>query len=72
MGTDQGKTSNINALAMLAALRNVDIPATGTTTFRPPFTPVAFGALAGRTSDIIFGRSAGHRFMTGTSPTAGR
>lgn len=48
MGTDQGKTSNINALAILAGLRGVEIPAAGTTTFRPPFTPVAFGALAGR------------------------
>jgi len=48
MGTDQGKTSNINALAMVALLRGEEIPAVGTTTFRPPFTPVAFGALAGR------------------------
>jgi heterotetrameric sarcosine oxidase alpha subunit len=48
MGTDQGKTSNINALSIVALLRDVDIPAMGTTTFRPPFTPVAFGALAGR------------------------
>lgn len=48
MGTDQGKTSNINALAIMAGLRDVDIPAVGTTTFRPPFTPVAIGALAGR------------------------
>lgn len=49
MGTDQGKTSNINALAIMAGLRGVEIPAAGTTTFRPPFTPVAIGALAGRT-----------------------
>jgi len=48
MGTDQGKTSNVNALAIEAHLRAVEIPAAGTTTFRPPFTPVAFGALAGR------------------------
>jgi methylglutamate dehydrogenase subunit C len=48
MGTDQGKTSNINALALMASLRGVDIPHTGVTTFRPPFTPVAIGALAGR------------------------
>jgi len=48
MGTDQGKTSNINALAIMAGLRGVEIPAAGTTTFRPPFTPVAIGALAGR------------------------
>jgi sarcosine oxidase subunit alpha len=49
MGTDQGKTSNINALAIMAGLRGLEIPAAGTTTFRPPFTPVAIGALAGRT-----------------------
>ena len=48
MGTDQGKTANLNGLAMMALLRGVGIPAVGTTTFRPPYTPVAFGALAGR------------------------
>ncbi|MER9091752.1 sarcosine oxidase subunit alpha family protein [Mesorhizobium sp. M0700] len=48
MGTDQGKTSNFPALAAMAALRNATIPETGTTTFRPPYTPVAIGALAGR------------------------
>jgi methylglutamate dehydrogenase subunit C len=48
MGTDQGKTSNVNALAIMAGRRNEEIPTTGTTTFRPPFTPVAIGALAGR------------------------
>ena len=47
MGTDQGKTSNVNGLAILAALRDEPIPAVGTTTFRPPYTPVAFGAFAG-------------------------
>ncbi|MBS0419593.1 MAG: (2Fe-2S)-binding protein [Proteobacteria bacterium] len=48
MGTDQGKTSNVNALTIMADLRGVDVSAAGTTTFRPPFTPVAIGALAGR------------------------
>src|SRR6185437_15046490 len=48
MGTDQGKTSNTNALALMAGVRGVDIPVVGSTTFRPPFTPVAIGALAGR------------------------
>jgi methylglutamate dehydrogenase subunit C len=48
MGTDQGKTSNINALAIMAGLRGVDIPQAGTTTFRPPFAPLSIGALAGR------------------------
>jgi heterotetrameric sarcosine oxidase alpha subunit len=47
MGTDQGKTSNINGLAILAALRGESIPAVGTTTFRPPYTPVALGLFAG-------------------------
>ncbi len=48
MGTDQGKTGNIHGLAVLAGMRGVDIPAVGTTTFRPPYTPVTFGAFAGR------------------------
>lgn len=48
MGTDQGKTSNINAIAIMAGLRDVELPAAGITTYRPPFTPVAMGALAGR------------------------
>jgi len=47
MGTDQGKTSNVNGLAIMAALRGEDIPAVGTTTFRPPYTPVTLGAIAG-------------------------
>jgi sarcosine oxidase subunit alpha len=47
MGTDQGKTSNVNGLAIMAALRGQPIPAVGTTTFRPPYTPVTFGAIAG-------------------------
>ncbi|MCB1814175.1 MAG: sarcosine oxidase subunit alpha family protein [Candidatus Competibacteraceae bacterium] len=49
MGTDQGKTSNINALTVLAAQRGDPVPTVGTTTFRPPYTPVTLGALAGRT-----------------------
>jgi methylglutamate dehydrogenase subunit C len=48
MGTDQGKTSNVNALAIIARLRGFDIADADTTTFRPPFTPVRIGALAGR------------------------
>ena len=47
MGTDQGRTSNINGLANLARLRETDIPSVGHTTFRPPYTPVSMGALAG-------------------------
>ncbi len=48
MGPDQGKTSNVNALAVLAQATGAGIEAVGTTTFRPPYTPVAYGALAGR------------------------
>ncbi len=47
MGTDQGKTSNINGLTIMAELRGEDIPAVGTTTFRPPYTPVALGLFGG-------------------------
>ena len=48
MGTDQGKTSNVNALAIVAGLRGITIPEAGTTTFRPPFAPLTIGAIAGR------------------------
>ena len=54
MATDQGKLSNINGLAVLAQARNEDIPQVGTTTFRPPYTPVTIGALAGEARDEIF------------------
>lgn len=48
MATDQGKTANVPALAILAECTGKSIPETGTTIFRPPYTPVAIGALAGR------------------------
>ena len=47
MATDQGKTANVNGLAIVAAITGRSIAETGTTTFRPPYTPVAIGALAG-------------------------
>lgn len=47
-GTDQGKLGNINGMAILAETLGTTIPATGTTTFRPAYTPVTFGAGAGR------------------------
>jgi len=47
MGTDQGKTSNIIGLALLSATLDRPIPAVGTTTFRPPYTPVTLGTFAG-------------------------
>jgi methylglutamate dehydrogenase subunit C len=48
MGTDQGKTSNVSAVGLVAELRGLSMSAAGTTTFRPPYTPVSVGALAGR------------------------
>ena len=48
MGTDQGRTSNVNGLAVLAATLGTEIPAVGTTTFRPPYSPITLGAVAGR------------------------
>ncbi|NKB27345.1 MAG: sarcosine oxidase subunit alpha family protein [Rhodobacteraceae bacterium] len=48
MATDQGKTANIPALAIMAEQTGKTIPETGTTIFRPPYTPVPIGALAGR------------------------
>src|SRR5690606_4840010 len=54
MGTDQGRTGNINALGVLTGTLERDIPAIGTTTFRPPYTPVAFGAIAGNRSGNLF------------------
>jgi heterotetrameric sarcosine oxidase alpha subunit len=47
MGTDQGKTSNIVGLALLAEKLERPIPAVGTTTFRPPYTPVTLGVFPG-------------------------
>lgn len=48
MGTDQGKTANLNALAIMAAKRGLELAQVGTTVFRPPYTPATLGALAGR------------------------
>lgn len=47
MATDQGKIGNVVALALMAGLRGRAIPEVGTTTYRPPYTPVAIGAIAG-------------------------
>jgi sarcosine oxidase subunit alpha len=47
MGTDQGKTSNVNALAVLAAATSRNIAGLGTTTFRPPYVPVSMATIAG-------------------------
>ncbi len=48
MATDQGKTSNVVGIAVMAGLTGQAIAETGTTIYRPPYTPVAMGALAGR------------------------
>ena len=48
VATDQGKTSNVNALGIISELSGQDISTLGTTTFRLPYTPVTFGAMAGR------------------------
>lgn len=54
MATDQGKTSNMGGLAIMAELAGKSIPQVGTTIFRPPYTPTAIGVLAGRSRDEDF------------------
>ncbi|MCA3184200.1 MAG: sarcosine oxidase subunit alpha family protein [Cupriavidus sp.] len=54
MATDQGKLSNMNALAIAAAALGKPLPAVGLTTFRQPYTPVTFGALAGASRGDLF------------------
>ncbi|EAQ23136.1 sarcosine oxidase subunit alpha family protein [Roseovarius sp. 217] len=54
MATDQGKLSNINGLAILSDALGQPIPQTGTTTFRPPYTPISLSAIAGSARDEIF------------------
>ena len=48
MATDQGKTSNMGGLAIMAELAGKTIPQVGTTIFRPPYTPTAIGVFGGR------------------------
>ncbi|MEX0320175.1 MAG: sarcosine oxidase subunit alpha family protein [Ruegeria sp.] len=54
MATDQGKTSNMAGLAIMAEVAGKSIPEVGTTMFRPPYTPTAIGAFAGRSRDKDF------------------
>ncbi len=62
MATDQGKTSNLNAIGIMAELCETEPSNIGTTTFRPPYTPVALAAFAGH--------SRGRRFRpTRLAPT---
>ncbi len=54
MATDQGKTGNIPGMAVLAQALGVENPGdVGTTTFRPPYTPVTVGAFAGRNVGVL-------------------
>ncbi|WP_298257388.1 sarcosine oxidase subunit alpha family protein [uncultured Litoreibacter sp.] len=61
MAPDQGKSSNVNALAVLADATGRGISETGTTTFRPPYTPIAIAALGGTGQGMGF---APQRFTT--------
>ena len=54
MATDQGKLSNINGLAILSKSLNAQIPDVGTTTFRPPYTPISMASLAGEARGDLF------------------
>ena len=54
MGTDQGKLGNINVIGILAHTIGTDLMSVGTTTFRPPYTPVTYGAIAGRDLGDMF------------------
>jgi sarcosine oxidase subunit alpha len=54
MATDQGKTANINALGIAADALAMAPEQVGLTTFRPPYTPVTFGSLAGASRGMLF------------------
>ncbi len=54
MATDQGKLSNINGLATLAGALNAPIEKVGTTTFRPPYTPISMASIAGSARAEVF------------------
>ncbi|BAF87168.1 sarcosine oxidase alpha subunit [Azorhizobium caulinodans ORS 571] len=54
MATDQGKTSNMTALGLLSETLERPVPQVGTTTFRPPYTPVTFGAIIGSSRNELF------------------
>lgn len=54
MATDQGKTSNINALGAISQITGKQVPEIGTTTFRPPYVPTTFMTYVGREIDDFF------------------
>ena len=53
MGFDQGKTGNINIIGTVAMEKGVSLQDVGVTTFRPPYTPVSFGAIGGIREDTV-------------------
>jgi sarcosine oxidase subunit alpha len=57
MSVDQGKTGNINAFTVLGELTGRETGDVGTTTFRPPYTPVTLGAIAGRNTGEFYAPS---------------
>jgi len=69
MAPDQGKSSNIAALAILADATGRNIPETGTTTYRPPFVPVSIGALGAGAEQRGF---APERFTTSHAAVTAR
>jgi sarcosine oxidase subunit alpha len=54
MGTDQGKTSNVNALVLMGGFTGREPAEVGTTKFRPPFAPITLGLLAGRRVGALY------------------
>ena len=61
MATDQGKGSNVISIALLADASGESVESTGTTTFRPPYTPISIGAIGSSGRDKGF---APERFTT--------
>ena len=53
MGIDQGKTGNVNVIGNMAVASNKQPGEIGTTTFRSPFTPIDFGAIAGQRNGAV-------------------
>ena len=70
MGTDQGKTSGMAGLVLLSQALGRPVARTGTTTFRPPYTPVPIAAMASGSSARAGTRCAARRPTTGTRRAA--
>jgi hypothetical protein len=69
MASDQGKMGNIIGLALMAKALGKEIPQVRTTCFRPPYTPVSIGALAGRNIAHHLKLCAVRHYITGTLNT---